>query len=61
MKIEDLIEHEDGSATVQVEMDLDEVQKLLEFALYIAFTDSAIDAVKQSKLKELKDLDETTD
>jgi hypothetical protein len=54
LKIEELVEHEDGSATVIVEMTLDEKALLIESAIRIGL----IEGIKLVEEKRLKELDE---
>lgn len=57
MKVTDLIEHEDGSATVTFDMTKEETAAILESALRIALIEG-LKMVDEKKLNELKEADE---
>jgi len=43
MKVDDIVEHEDGSATLQFTLDSEEAKLLLELALTMLITSTAIE------------------
>lgn len=51
MIVKDVTEHEDGSATIVFDMDSDEVEKLLEYALVSLLCKSAV----LNKTEEVKE------
>ena len=55
MTVTELIEHEDGSATITFDMTSEEAGKLLEYALVSLLGDSA---VREARAKKMEEIDE---
>jgi hypothetical protein len=60
MKVDDIVEHEDGSATLQFTLDSEEAKLLLELALTMLITSTAIENKRLTILeKAIEKLDIT--